>query len=299
MFTICLPIEPPGEMLMDDQPSLAGTLSNLREWKKKPQVKLSLPTPIQTVLAIDDDPAVLDLIARRLTKEGLQVYTAPTGQEGLHLARTLHPDAIILDVLMQDMNGWAVLSTLKADPELADVPVIMATILDEKNVGFTLGAADYISKPVDNQCLTRLLNKFQRGSTPESPSGNILVVEDDPLEREMLLGILETQRWTAIAVENGRAAIARIAQQAPDLILLDLLLPQMDGFEFLGRLREMGSTIPVIAITALDLTSTDRQRLDGYVQQVLQKGTYSRDELLQHVQYLLLEQPSQLDNVEK
>jgi signal transduction histidine kinase/CheY-like chemotaxis protein len=295
-FTICLPIEPPGEST--DMPSLEGTLSNLREWKKKPlTVELSLPAPIRTVLAIDDDLAVLDLIARRLTKEGLQVYTAPTGQEGLHLAKMLHPDAIILDVLMQDMNGWAVLSTLKADPELADVPVIMATILDEKNVGFTLGAADYISKPVDNQCLTRLLNKFQRGLAQDSSSHTILVVEDDPLEREMLLRILETQGWAAVAVENGRAAIERISQQPPDLILLDLLLPQMDGFEFLDRLRQMGSTVPTIAITALDLTSADLQRLDGYVQQVLQKGTYSRDELLQHVQYLLLGQPSEVNDV--
>jgi signal transduction histidine kinase/DNA-binding response OmpR family regulator len=297
-FTICLPIEPPGETFTNDMPSLEGTLSNLREWKKKPlTVELSLPAPIRTVLAIDDDPTVLDLIARRLTKEGLQVYTAPTGQEGLHLAKVLHPDAIILDVLMQDMNGWAVLSTLKADPELADVPVIMATILDEKNVGFTLGAADYISKPVDNQCLTRLLNKFQRGLAQDSSSHTILVVEDDPLEREMLLRILETQGWAAVAVENGRAAIERISQQPPDLILLDLLLPQMDGFEFLDRLRQMGSTVPTIAITALDLTSADLQRLDGYVQQVLQKGTYSRDELLQHVQYLLRGQPSEVNDV--
>jgi CheY-like chemotaxis protein len=142
-----------------------------------------------------------------------------------------------------------------------------------------------------------LLNKFQRGLAQDSSSHTILVVEDDPLEREMLLRILETQGWAAVAVENGRAAIERISQQPPDLILLDLLLPQMDGFEFLDRLRQMGSTVPTIAITALDLTSADLQRLDGYVQQVLQKGTYSRDELLQHVQYLLLGQPSEVNDV--
>jgi CheY-like chemotaxis protein len=228
------------------------------------------------------------LIGRRLAKEGLQVVTAATGQEGLRLAKAIHPDAIILDVLMQDMNGWAVLSTLKADPELADIPVIMATLSDEKNVGFTLGAADFISKPLDSHGLNKLLSKFQR-SSQAIPSRRLLVVEDDPLEREVLQRTLEQDGWNVTAVDSGQAALAEIDRQPPDLMLLDLLLPQMNGFELLERLRETGRSFPVAIITALDLTSAERHRLDGYVQQILQKGTYSREDLLQQVKHLLVD----------
>jgi PAS domain S-box-containing protein len=243
------------------------------------------------VLVIDDDPTVRDLIARRLKKEGFEIETAPTGREGLLRARELHPDAIILDVLMRDMNGWSVLSALKGDPDLAEIPVIMSTILDDRNLGFTLGAADFLTKPIDNHRLSRLLSKYKKRKAKTRLPHQILIVEDDALLREMLRRMLETTHWEIMEAENGREAIDLVQRQTPDLILLDLMLPEMDGFEFLNQLRQTptGRSIPVIVVTAMELTAAEIDRLDGYVAQILQKGSYSRDELLHQIRDLLVE----------
>jgi PAS domain S-box-containing protein len=256
-----------------------------------PQIPHSSPALTNTVLVIDDDPTVRDLIARRLKKEGFAIEVASTGKEGLHRARELHPDAIILDVLMRDMNGWSVLSALKADPALAEIPVIMSTILDDRNLGFTLGAADFLTKPIDNQRLARLLSKYQTRKTKNRLPHQILIVEDDLLLREMLRRMLETTNWGVMEAENGREALDRIQKQAPDLILLDLMLPEMDGFEFLQQLRQTPPwrSIPVIVVTAMELTASEIDILDGYVAQILQKGSYTRDELLHQVRDLLID----------
>lgn len=248
-------------------------------------------TPTNTVLVIDDDPAVRDLIARRLKKEGFGIETATTGKDGLERARQLHPDAIILDVLMRDMNGWSVLTALKADPALAEIPVIMSTILDDRNLGFTLGASDFITKPIDNQRLARLLSKYKKRKTKTTLPHQILIVEDDAVLREMLQRMLDATHWGTIEAENGREALERLRSQTPDLILLDLMLPEMDGFEFLQQLRQTADwrSIPVIVVTAMELTAADIDRLDGCVSQILQKGAYSRNELLRQVRDLLVE----------
>ncbi len=247
------------------------------------------------VLAIDEDVAVRELIERRLSKEGFRVAVAATGEEGLKLARELHPDAIILDVLMQGLNGWAVLNALKTDPELADIPAIVATILDDKNVGFAVGASDYLAKPIDRDRLVTVLRRYR-------PSGRILVVEDDAPTREMLRRMLEKEGWQVIEAENGRAALDRAfgkdfaarresqpAPAFPEAIVLDLMMPQMDGFEVIAQLRNRPQTrsIPIIVVTAMDLTERDRQLLDRSVQQVLQKGAMSREQLLSEVRDLV------------
>lgn len=256
-----------------------------------PQTPTTPATPTNTVLVIDDDPAVRDLIARRLKKEGFSIETAPTGKDGLERARQLRPDAIILDVLMRDMNGWSVLSALKADPALAEIPVIMSTILDDRNLGFTLGASDFITKPIDNQRLSRLLSKYQKRKAKNPLPQKILIVEDDAMLREMLRRMLDVANWGTIEAENGRKALDLLRSQIPDLILLDLMLPEMDGFEFLQQLRQNPEwrSIPVIVVTAMELTTADIDRLDGCVSQILQKGAYSRDELLHQVRDLLVE----------
>ncbi|MGB3240870.1 MAG: response regulator [Geitlerinemataceae cyanobacterium] len=243
------------------------------------------------VLVIDDDPAVRDLIARRLKKEGFAIETASTGKEGLLRAQELRPDAIILDVLMGEMNGWKVLSVLKNDPELADIPVIISSILDDRNLGFTLGAADFLTKPIDNQRLSRLLSKYQKRKAKTPLPHQILIVEDDVLLREMLRKMLATTNWNVMEADNGREALDRIQQQTPDLILLDLMLPEIDGFEFLQQLRKTatGRSIPVIVVTAMELTAADIEVLDGYMAQILQKGSYSQDELLHQIHDLLIE----------
>jgi signal transduction histidine kinase/CheY-like chemotaxis protein len=244
-----------------------------------------IPEGAPAVLVIDDDLTVHDLLSRFLNKEGLRMVAARSGEEGIRLARELRPAVITLDVLMPGMDGWAVLTALKADPASADIPVIMLSIVDEKQMGYSLGASDYLTKPLDWERLADVLEKYEC-SRPPCP---VLIVEDDASLRELLRRRLQKEQWTVIEAENGRTGLERMAERQPDLILLDLMMPEMDGFEFLDELRkrEAWRSIPVIVITAKELTTEDRQRLNGSVEKILQKGAYSREELIREVRDLV------------
>ena len=238
------------------------------------------------VLAIDDEPAVRDLVQRFLSKEGFRVVTAASGEEGLKLARELHPHAITLDVLMPGMDGWSVLAALKADPALAAIPVIMLSIVNDKSMGYALGVSEYLNKPIEREALVAALRKHQRGGV----SSHVLVVDDDAATREMLRRLVQGEGWTVSEAENGRVALARLAERTPALVLLDLMMPEMDGFQFVVEMQrnEAWRTIPVAVITAKDLTAEDRARLNGTVETILQKGAYSRDELLVELRNLIV-----------
>jgi signal transduction histidine kinase/CheY-like chemotaxis protein len=238
-----------------------------------------------SILVIDDEPAARDLVTRVLTKEGYRVQTASSGPEGLALARRLQPAAITLDVMMPGMDGWAVLTVLKADPLTADIPVVMLTVADDKNLGFALGATDFLIKPIEWDRLIAVLEKHR----PKLAGSRILVIEDDPSAREMFRRAAEDQGWTVAEAENGRVGLERIQEQAPGVILLDLMMPEMDGFTFIEELRRLPEhrKIPVVVVTAKDLTEEDRLRLNGHVIQILQKGGYSTQKLLDEINYLL------------
>ena len=232
--------------------------------------QVSEGTPM--VLVIDDDPTVHDLVQRFLNKEGLKMIGARSGDEGIRLAKEMHPAVITLDVL-------------KADPAISEIPVIMVTIMDEKQMGYALGAADYLTKPIDWDRLAAILQRYEC-ARPPCP---VLVVEDDPVMREMLHRRLEKEGWKVIDAENGRVALERMTERQPDLILLDLMMPEMDGFQFLDEIhkREDWRPIPIIVVTAKELTAQDRQRLNGSVEKILQKGAYSREELIREVRDLV------------
>jgi CheY-like chemotaxis protein len=236
---------------------------------------------------IDDDPAARDLIERSLGKEGHRVLLAGDGKSGLDLAKRLKPDVITLDVMMPGMDGWAVLTALKADPATADIPVIMLTIVDDKQIGFALGAADYFTKPIDWSRLSGVLQKYRKADGPQS----VLVVEDDPATREMLRRALEKEGWRVVEAENGRVGLERLSAGMPTLILLDLMMPDMDGFEFMQKLRARpdGRLVPVVVITAKDITEEDRRRLNGQVARVLQKSTLSLEGLTTELRALVKE----------
>jgi CheY-like chemotaxis protein len=237
-----------------------------------------------TILVIDDDPTARDLMATFLRKEGYRMVAAASGDEGVRLARTLRPDAITLDVIMPGMDGWGVLAALKADPDLADIPVAMVTIVDDRKTGYSLGATDYLTKPVDWARLSALLRRHERETAPD----RVLLVEDDAPTREVMRRMLERAGWTVDEAENGRVALERLAAATPGLILLDLMMPEMDGFEFLEALRRRGEwrAIPVVVLTAKDLSAEDRRRLNGSVARIVQKGASSRDDLLRQVRDL-------------
>ncbi len=237
---------------------------------------------VGTVLVIDDEAAVRDLMQRFLAREGFRVVTAAGGEEGLRRARELRPDAITLDVMMPGMDGWAVLSALKADQDVADVPVIMLTIVDDRNLGYALGASDYLTKPIDRDRLVTVLKQHRR----DRP---VLVVDDDAGLRQLLRRMLEPEGYAVVEAENGRVALERLRDVSPSVVLLDLMMPEMDGFEFVAELRrhEAWRAIPVVVITARDLSRDDHERLNGYVQKILQKGEHGRDQLLSEVRELV------------
>ncbi|MDQ6911345.1 MAG: response regulator [Verrucomicrobiota bacterium] len=237
------------------------------------------------VLVIDDDSVQRDLMQRFLSKEGFAVRTAAGGDAGLRLARQLRPVAITLDVMMPDMDGWSVLASLKADAALRDIPVIMVTMLDDPERGFTLGAADYATKPVDRQRLAQILKKY----TCANPPCPVLMVEDDPATRSITRNILEKEGWKVTEAENGLAGLECMEHERPSLILLDLMMPEMDGFEFADRVRQRPEWrfIPIVVMTAKDLTAKERRRLTGSVETILQKAGDSREALLKQVRDLV------------
>ncbi len=266
--------------------------ANVGAGEPKPSNWANGRTPSHVVLVIDDDPQACELIVECLAPEGVRVEVASNGKQGLQRARELLPAAIILDVMLPEMDGWAVLAALKADAQLATIPVIMLTIVDEQQKGFALGAADYLTKPIDRSRLLAALAAYRPppGLPSSHAGGHILVVEDDAATREMLRRVLEKEGWTVREANSGRTALGAVAAQQPDLILLDLMMPEMDGFEVIHALRatDVWRTIPIVVITAMDLSNADRMQLDSYVTDVLQKGAFSREELLRDVRDLVL-----------
>jgi CheY-like chemotaxis protein len=250
-----------------------------------PFVATAMRRQSDTVLVVDDDPAQRGLMEEYLGSEGFRVRTAATGEEALALAREIHPAAITLDVVMPGMDGWSVLAALKADADLRQIPVIMLTLIDDPERGFTLAPADYATKPLDRLRLSQILGQHSAAGSPR----NLLVVEDDPATRAVTRNIAQRKGWIVTEAENGRVALERMEQELPDLILLDLMMPEMDGFEFanLVHLRDEWRRIPMVVVTAHDLTTEDRLRLNGYVETVLQKEGELREQLLSRVRDLL------------
>ncbi|HLT44062.1 MAG TPA: response regulator, partial [Luteimonas sp.] len=225
------------------------------------------------------EPGACEMISRMLAREGLRTVSANDGETGLRLARELRPQLILLDVLMPSVDGWAVLSRLKADPELGAIPVIMVSVAGDQAMGVALGASDYLVKPVERESLARALEKHLR----HAGERRVLVVEDDATTRSMLRKLLERQGWEVSEAGNGREGLERVREARPALVLLDLMMPEMDGFGFLEALRAGGETLPVVVLTAKELSRAEQERLAGHVQSVLEKGSYSQSQLEQEV----------------
>jgi CheY-like chemotaxis protein len=190
---------------------------------------------------------------------------------------------------MPGLDGWGVLAALKRDPALAGIPVVMATITDDRQLGFSLGAVDYLSKPVDRAELRAILARHRR--PPSDPGGlpSVLVIEDDLTTRTLLRHALEKEGWRVREAGNGRAGLEQVRAEAPGLVLLDLMMPEMDGFQFLDGLRAQPAPLPpVVVITAKELTDQDRQRLNGGVQTVVRKRPQDLDGLVAEVRARVL-----------
>ncbi|TVY11896.1 hybrid sensor histidine kinase/response regulator [Paenibacillus cremeus] len=263
-FTCWLPVQP----LALDVPAMGSRTETMEEGRA-------------TVLVIDDETAVLQLMQHYLGGEGLNVAFAQSGQEGLRLAKELRPSVICLDILMPSMDGWTVLTALKNDPELAGIPVIIISMTDSKSLGYALGASGFLNKPVQKD---QLLGLLDRHITNRSAS-TVLVIEDDVTTCDMMTKMLNKEGYSVQRAANGRIALESVAQSVPQLILLDLMMPEMDGFQFVAELRkyEAWREIPIVVLTAKTITAEDWSRLNGKVEKIIQKGSFARDALLNDV----------------
>ena len=238
----------------------------------------------ETVLLIDDDKTVHELLTRKLDKLGFRVESAFSGRDGIYQAEILKPAVIILDVMMPGMDGWDVLKTLNDHEELAKIPVIMLTMVDDKKLGYAMGVAGYLRKPAQREELVRLLDKYvKRNLKPD-----ILIVDDEPNMLELLRRNLEDLQCNVRVSEDGLRAIEEYGQKRPDLIILDLMMPEMDGFEFVEYLREHHEEwTPIVIMTAKEITAEDRQRLNGAVEFLLTKDNLGQQKLEAVVEWLL------------
>ena len=272
VFTLRIPAELSAKA-SQPSPTVTNTQPSVEE------ITLTSDQPL--VLLIDDDVTIHDLIRRFLHKEGFRTVCAQSGMEGIDLARKLQPSIIVLDVMMPTMDGWSVLTRLKGDPEVANIPVVMLTMVDNKEMGFSLGVDDYMLKPIERSGFVSVLRKY---CTPQG-APVVLVVEDDAVTRELMRSTLEKEEFIVVDACSGVEGLQKLITTKPAVILLDLMMPEMDGFQFAREVRSRPEwqDIPILVMTAKDITSEDRARLDGHVSRILQKGACSREELLAEI----------------
>jgi signal transduction histidine kinase/CheY-like chemotaxis protein len=281
VFEVTLPAHPPSDGSISEGALSLGELSAADRTGRSADTSDPAQT---TVLVVDDDPAARDLLTRFLRREGFDVIAAATGEQAMRLARERLPSAITLDVMMPGMDGWEVLRSLKADATLAAIPVVLLTITDDKSLGYALGAAEYLTKPVDYGQLAAALGRLHT-----SDSSVALVVDDDAAARDMASRALVRSGWQVREAINGREALASLEENVPSLILLDLMMPEMDGFEFVAALHDNPGwrSIPIIVVTAMDISASDRTRLDGGVQHIFQKGAYDLSDLIEEIRRIV------------
>ncbi len=264
--------------------------------RPEPSDSVAAPIGPRPILVVDDDPDSRDLLQRSLESEGFEVVTASNGEEGLELAHELKPSLITLDVLMPSVDGWSVLQEIKADPELEHIPVVMISIAGDRDLGYTLGAVECLTKPVDRDKLRQLASQYAR----PAGGGHALVVDDDEGIRSLFRRALEDDSWIVAEAENGAVALERVEEQQPDLVLLDLMMPVMDGFEFVMHYRKLEGCLstPIIVVTAKDLSQQERRSLNGGVERIVEKGALTKRELLAQVRHLVSQHGARREGLE-
>jgi signal transduction histidine kinase/CheY-like chemotaxis protein/HAMP domain-containing protein len=241
------------------------------------------------VLVVEDDVRSSSLLAAHLRRAGYRVRFAETGEQALHLARTLRPAAITLDILLPDLDGWEVLRALKSDPETREIPATIVSVVDDQALGYALGAVDYLVKPIEGEALIKTLRRLTLTTKVREREVRVLVVDDDPAAVELLTGLLRPLGLTVLTARGGADAIARARAHPPDLVLLDLMMPEVSGFDVVEALRADPQThsVKIVVVTAKDLTRDDQAALNGRVAAVLRKGDSVTQEVLTWLRDLL------------
>jgi CheY-like chemotaxis protein len=239
------------------------------------------------VLVVEDDVHIATVLRTYLEADGYQVEVAQDGHAAIQLARTLRPFAITLDISLPKLDGWSVLNALKRDPETESIPVVVVSIVDNRDFGLVLGAVDYLVKPIDPDRLRRALQGLD--GLRAGGDGSVLIVDDDPVLRDVLSSLLAEDGWRVATAADGQAALAAIEHEKPLAIVLDLMMPRVDGFEVLRTVRGQPTTrdLPVIVVTAKDLTDDDRERLSRSAEHVILKQAVPLEELRDQIRCLL------------
>ena len=265
-------------------PQLAGATAAPRE---RETALAALPEPGQadTILVIEDDRRSAELLQLYLEDAGYRVAIARDGVDGLDLARRIAPTAVVLDVLLPRLNGWDVLARLKRDPDTAAIPVVVVSMLDERGAGFALGAAEYLVKPVHHE---ELLRAVTRCVAPPAGGRTVVAIDDDPVELDLVEAVLGPQGWSVIRALGGEEGVRVVARERPAVVLLDLLMPDVDGFEVVERLRAdpRVADVPIVVLTSKDMTAADCERLRGRISVLARKGTFRQDQLADVVRRL-------------
>ena len=239
------------------------------------------PAPLENnlILSIDDDPQVISLYQRYLTPQGYHVIPLTDPKQAVARASKLKPYAITLDIMMPEIDGWQVLQKLKNDPETCDIPVVICSILEDEEKGFNFGAADYLIKPFLQEELINTVNRANR----DGKIHKILVIDDDPSDIRLVKKILtERGRFQIFSAEGGKIGWEMIQNIHPDALILDLFMPDMDGFTVLGNLRSnpVFTDLPVIVLTGADLSPEQQTKMTRLGQHMLTKGMLNEQQLL-------------------
>jgi signal transduction histidine kinase/CheY-like chemotaxis protein len=268
VFTLHLPVRPP------TREELAPATTTVQD--------LSRPL----VLVVEDDPAAAELLSRQLDGAGFRTQAARTGKQAIAMARELQPAAITLDILLPELDGWDVITRLKHDQATSNIPVVIVSVIDNRELGMALGAMDYFVKPIEGKELVKRLSRF---NFRHSKGTTILVVDDDAANREWLRNILAPAGFAVIQAGGGREAIRLAKSRRPDLVLLDLMMPDVSGFEVVEALRADPATrrTPIMILTARHLTQADKRQLNGHVSTILGRGSRSAADLLDHLRDLI------------
>jgi signal transduction histidine kinase/DNA-binding response OmpR family regulator len=239
------------------------------------------------VLVVEDDVHIATVLRTYLDADGYRVEIAQDGHAAIEAARRLRPFAITLDISLPKLDGWSVLNALKREPATSDIPVVVVSIVDNRDFGLVLGATDYLVKPIDHERLRNALRSLNAMRPPDD--GTVLVVDDDPALREVLSSLLAEDGWHVTTAADGEAALAAVEQAPPTAMVLDLMMQRCDGFEVLRVLRTRPTTreLPVIVITARDLNDEDRERLARNAERVFQKQAVPLEQLREEIRGIL------------
>jgi DNA-binding response OmpR family regulator len=293
-FTFRLPVRRPAGTegpLQSVAPEEAKLRNEFRSSFKSTDITSNQASPAAgaaTILLVEDDQAAVDLLTIYISGAGFNVAVARNGEEGLAMARNLHPAGITLDISLPRLNGWDFLMLIKGDRRTADIPVIIVSMLDERGKGFALGAADYLVKPVNRDELLATLRRFTaKDQDPDAPC-KVLAIDNDPLALELIEASLAPQGFIVLRATGGEEGIMKAQSERPALIILDLLMPEMDGFTVAERLRANPATagIPIVVLTSKTISQQDKERLNSHISLLARKAEFSRVEFVELVRRL-------------